>query len=58
MTKIAVFAQIARLIPREIVISTARKHKADHYCKGLDTWTQLMSLLLAQLADFNSYIQL
>lgn len=54
MSKIAVFAQIARLIPREIINSIARKYKADHYCKGLDTRTHLMSLLLAQLADFNS----
>ena len=54
MSKISVFAQIARLIPREMIISIARKYKADRYCKGLDTWTHLMSLLLAQLADFNS----
>ena len=54
MSKIAVFAQIARLIPREIVNSIALKYKADRYSKGLDTWTHLMSLLLAQLADFNS----
>ena len=54
MSKIAVFAQIARLIPREIVNSIARKYKSDRYCKGLDTWTHLMSWLLALLADFNS----
>ena len=54
MSKIAVFAQIARLIPHEIIDSIARKYRADRYCKGLDTWTHLMAMLLAQLANFNS----
>ena len=51
---VSVCAQIARLIPREMIISIARKYKADRYCKGLDTWTHLMAMLLAHLANFNS----
>lgn len=48
------FAQVVKIIPREMVTSIAQQWETDRYSKTLDTWTHLIMLLFAQLSGCNS----
>ena len=42
-----VFGQLLRFLPKDIVTSVAQENNSDHYCKGFDTWTHLVTLLFS-----------
>lgn len=40
-----IFAQLLKLIPREIVSILSRKHNSDHYCKSFKSYDHLVTML-------------
>ncbi|WP_366133596.1 DUF4372 domain-containing protein [uncultured Porphyromonas sp.] len=39
MANITLFAQVIRLIPREIIQRLVKKHGTDKYAKGFNSWS-------------------
>ena len=54
MSKLRLFPQIARKIPREIVKEAEEKYKSNKGCQYLDVLTHLLSFLLCHLGDCQS----
>ena len=54
MSTVHLFSQVASLISRDLVNSAVKKRKSDKYCKKLNTWTHLISLLFCHMADCQS----
>ena len=48
--KMAVFVQICKLIPRNLVSKLARKHGVDKQSRDFDPWSHVVSLIYAQLS--------
>jgi Transposase DDE domain/Domain of unknown function (DUF4372) len=53
-TNLSIFAQIIRLIPRDIIHLNVEKHNSDYNSKGINTWTHLVSMLYCQFGNFQS----
>ena len=51
MAKITLFAQIIRLLPKEIIRSLSKKYRADAHAKGFNSWSHLVSMIFCQFAD-------
>jgi hypothetical protein len=53
-TNLSIFAQIIRLIPRDIIHLNVEKHNSDYNCKGINAWTHLVSMLYCQFGNCQS----
>lgn len=53
-TNLSIFAQIIRLIPRDIIHFNVEKHNSDYNSKGINTWTHLVSMLYCQFGNCQS----
>jgi len=51
---IALFAQVIRLIPREIVKKVIKEYNTDRHAKGFNSWSHLVSMVFCQFADCTS----
>ena len=51
---ISIFAQIIRLIPRDIIHKNVDKHDSDFNSKGINSWTHLVSMLYCQFGNCQS----
>ena len=54
MTKITLFAQMIRILPRNLFQNFVAKHKSDFANKGFDSWNHLVSMLFLQIAKCDS----
>ena len=45
MAKITLFAQVIRLIPREIIQRLVKKHGTDKHAKGFNSWSHLVTMM-------------
>lgn len=54
MVKLSLFSQITSLIPRNLFSDIVKKHKSDKYNKGIDSWTQLISMIFCHMGQLNS----
>ena len=53
-----IFSQLINLIPRGKVDKLAREHKSDYYCKKLDTYQHLITVLYGVMSGCNSLREL
>ena len=53
-TNLSIFAQIIRLIPRDIINKNVDNHDSDFSCKGITAWTHLVSMLYCQFGNCQS----
>ena len=53
-TNLSIFAQIIRLIPRNIIDEIIDEHDSDFNCKGINAWTHLVSMLYCQFGNCQS----
>ena len=53
-TNLSIFAQIIRLIPRDIIHKNVDDHDADFNSKGINAWTHLVSMLYCQFGNCQS----
>jgi len=53
-TNLSIFAQIIRLIPRDIIHANVDNHNSDYNCKGINAWTHLVSMLYCQFGNCQS----
>jgi len=53
-TNLSIFAQIIRLIPRDIIHKNIDNHNSDFNCKGINSWTHLVSMLYCQFGNCQS----
>ncbi len=51
MTNIILFAQAIGKLPKEKIRKIIRDSKTDKHCKGYDTWSQLISMMLCQFSS-------
>jgi len=51
---LSIFAQIIRLIPRDIIHKNVDEHDSDFCCKGINAWTHLVSMLYCQFGNCQS----
>jgi len=54
MANITLFAQTIRELPKEIIRKIIRRAGTDKYCKGYDTWRQLISMVFCQFSSCDS----
>lgn len=54
MVKLSLFSQITSLIPRDLFSDIVKKHNGDKYNKGIDSWTQLISMIFCHMGQLNS----
>ena len=54
MVKLSLFSQITSIIPRGLFSEIVKKYDADKYNKGIDSWTQLVSMIFCHLGQLNS----
>lgn len=54
MSNLNVFSQILSLIDRELFKDLVRKHKSDKHCKGINSWTHLVSMLFCHFSSADS----
>jgi hypothetical protein len=52
--KVSLFSQILHLIDRSVVSKAVSRHDTDKHCKGINTWTHLVSMLFCHLAKADS----
>ena len=52
--KVNLFSQVLALIDRNIFLRLVRKHNSDKYCKGITSWTHLVSMIFMQLSGATS----
>jgi hypothetical protein len=53
-TNLSIFAQIIRLIPKDIIHKNVDEHNSDFSCKGINAWTHLVSMLYCQFGNCQS----
>jgi hypothetical protein len=53
-TNLSIFAQIIRLIPRDIIHKNVDEHDSDFNSKGINAWTHLVSMLYSQFGNYQS----
>ncbi|WP_445265617.1 DUF4372 domain-containing protein [Sphingobacterium sp. MYb382] len=49
-----VFSQVLSLIDRELFKDLVAKHKSDKHCKGINSWTHLVSMLFCHFSSADS----
>lgn len=54
MVNLNVFSQILSLIDRELFKDLVLKHKSDKHCKGINSWTHLVSMLFCHFSSADS----
>ena len=54
MANITLFAQAISKLPKEIIRKIIREAKTDKHCKGYDTWSQFISIMLCQFSGCDS----
>jgi len=54
MVKLTLFSQITSLIPRQLFADIVKKYEGDKYSKGIDSWTQLISMIFCHLGQLSS----
>ena len=54
MINISLFSQILQLLPKESFKKLVKKHQSDKHCKGIDSWTHLVSMMFCHLGKINS----
>ena len=52
------FAQVIRLIPREIIQRLVKKHSTDKYAKGFISWSHLVTMIFSQFSGSVSLRQI
>jgi len=53
-TKLTIFAQLIRQIPRKIVKKVVRTYDTDRHAKGFNSWSHLVSMIFCQFAACTS----
>lgn len=53
-SNISLFAQILKLVDRNIFRKEVKRHQTDKHSKGNDSWTHLISMLFMQFANASS----
>ena len=51
---ITLFAQAITTLPKNIIRGIIDKHGTNKFCKGFDTWSQLISMIFCQFANSTS----
>ena len=51
---ITLFAQAIATLPKKIIKGIINKSNSDKFCKGFDTWSQLVSMIFCQFANSTS----
>ena len=51
---ITLFAQAIATLPKKIIKGIISKCNSDKFCKGFDTWSQLVSMIFCQFANSTS----
>ena len=51
---ITLFAQAIATLPKKIIKGIINKCNSDKFCKGFDTWSQLVSMIFCQFANSTS----
>lgn len=54
MTKVTLFSQIIRHLPKEKMRAVIRECKSDFASKGYDTWTQFIAMIFCHIGQCNS----
>ena len=50
MVNITLFAQVIRLIPREIIQRLVKKDGTDKHAKGFNSWSHLVTMIFSQFS--------
>ena len=58
MANITLFAQVIRLIPREIIQRLVKKHGTDKHAKGFNSWSHLVTMIFSQFSGSVSLRQI
>ena len=58
MANITLFAQVIRLIPREIIHRSVKKHGTDKHAKGFNSWRHLVTMIFSQFSGSVSLRQI
>ena len=58
MANITLFAQVIRLIPREIIQRLVKKHDTDKHAKGFNSWSHLVTMIFSQFSGSVSLRQI
>jgi hypothetical protein len=53
-TNLTLFAQITQTLCRNSFNTLIEKHQTDKHCKGIDSWTHLITMLFCQFSKLNS----
>lgn len=53
-TNISLFAQVLSLIDRNICAKIVKHYQSDKHCKGINTWTHMVSMIFMQLSSSTS----
>lgn len=54
MVNLSLFSQITSNLPRYLFSDIVKKYDSDKFSKGIDSWTQFISMFLCQLGHLNS----
>lgn len=55
MANITLFAQVIRLIPRDIIQRLVKKHNTDKHSKGFNSWSHLVTMILVNSRGASPY---
>ncbi|WP_211829762.1 DUF4372 domain-containing protein [Porphyromonas levii] len=58
MANITLFAQVIRLIPREIIQRLVKKYDTDKHAKGFNSWSHLETMIFSQFSGSVSLRQI
>lgn len=58
IANITLFAQVIRLIPREIIQRLVKKHGTDKHAKGFNSWSHLENMIFSQFSGSVSLRQI
>ena len=58
MANITLFAQVIRLIPREIIQRLVKKYGTDKHAKGFNSWSHLVTMIFRQFSGSVSLRQI
>lgn len=53
-TKVTLFSQVLGLLKRSPIQKIVREHESDKHSKGINTWTQMISMIFMQMSGCNS----
>lgn len=58
MTNITLFAQVIRLLPRDLIKQLVQKHGTDKHAKGFNSWSHLVTMIFSQFSGSVSLRQI